>query len=57
MTTSSSVGSTIIVTDVVKAGFGPAFCGGYVSVICVGLLDEGISLSGVLFFCFVLSTP
>ena len=38
MSTSSSVGSTRIVTD-------------------VGLLDEGIALSGVTLFWFVLSTP
>jgi hypothetical protein len=53
---SSSVGSTNIVTDLVKAGFLPAFYCDYVSAIGVCLLDDGIALLCAFSFCFVLST-
>ena len=53
---SSAMGSTKIVTEFVKAGFVPAFYGGYVSTTEVCLLDDGISVLCVFAFCFVLST-
>ncbi len=56
MSRSSSMGSTEIVTDLVKAGFLPAFYCDYVSAIGVCLLDDGIALLCAFSFCFVLST-
>jgi hypothetical protein len=45
---SASVGSTDIVTDVVKAGLVSTYFGGTTSCIVVRLLDSGISVVGVL---------
>ena len=56
MSRSASMGSTEIVTDLVKAGFVPAFYGGYVSVTSVCLLDDGIAVLRACAFSFVLST-
>jgi hypothetical protein len=53
---SSSVGSTNIVTDVVKAGFLPVFYCDYVSAIGVCLLDDGIALLRACAFSFELSS-
>jgi hypothetical protein len=54
---SSSMGSTDIVTDFVRAGFVPAFYCGYVSSNGVCLLDDGISVvCAVSFGCVVSKT-
>ena len=54
---SSSMGSTDILTDFVRAGFVPAFYCGYVSSTCVCLLDDGICVvCAVSFGCVVSKT-
>ena len=50
------MGSTEIVTDLVKAGFVPAFYSGYVSVTSVCLLDDGIAVLHACAFSLELSS-
>jgi hypothetical protein len=50
------MGSTVIVTDLVKAGLVPAFYCGYVSPVKVCLLDDGLSSVDTCYLCSVVST-
>jgi hypothetical protein len=52
---SSSMGSTDMVTDFVRAGFVRAFYCGYASSTGVWLLDDGISVMCAVSFCCVVA--